>query len=247
MIIIIRIAMIFSLSITSLTSQVNTEAMRDNTNIPGAHHNLRASCSYISANSEILFINGNYRLDYNSMSQWKYFFIAKYNHAFEKSKDPFSNKGFGHVRGIYQLHPKLEIESFVQKEFNYFINLEDRELIGGGIRSNPFKKLFIGIGAMYEKEIYQNIDDTKDFIKSTNYINYKAQPADRISINNVLYYQFKIENIEHFRILWDGNIQVEGTEWLSFYINFKYRYDVSNINPNGNSYFELTNGIGIHF
>ena len=162
MIIFIRIAMIFSLSITSLTSQVNTEAMRDNTNIPGAHHNLRASCSYISANSEILFINGNYRLDYNSMSQWKYFFIAKYNHAFEKSKDPFSNKGFGHVRGIYQLHPKLEIESFVQKEFNYFINLEDRELIGGGIRSNPFKKLFIGIGAMYEKEIYQNIDDTSE-------------------------------------------------------------------------------------
>ena len=93
MIIIIRIAMIFSLSITSLTSQVNTEAMRDNTNIPGAHHNLRASCSYISANSEILFINGNYRLDYNSMSQWKYFFIAKYNHEFEKSKYPFSNKG----------------------------------------------------------------------------------------------------------------------------------------------------------
>ena len=247
MILFIRIAIILSLSITSLTSQVNTESMRDNTSIPGAHHNLRASFSYISANSEILFINGNYRLDYNSVSNWKYFFIAKYNHAFEKSKDPFSNKGFGHLRGIYQINSKLEVESFLQKEFNYFINLEDRELIGGGIRLNPFKKLFIGFGAMNEKEIYQNIEDIKNFVKSTNYINYKAQPSDRISINNVLYYQFKIENIEHFRILWDGNIQVEGTEWISFYINFKYRYDVSNINPNGNSYFELTNGIGIHF
>ena len=94
--------------------------------IPCGDWGVRCVSSRVSANSEILFINGNYRLDYNSMSQWKYFFIAKYNHAFEKSKDPFSNKGFGHVRGIYQLHPKLEIESFVQKEFNYFINLEDR-------------------------------------------------------------------------------------------------------------------------
>ena len=77
MIIFLRIAITLSLSITSLASQVNTEAMRDNTSIPGPHHNLRASCSYISANSEILFINGNYRLDYNSESNWKYFFIAK--------------------------------------------------------------------------------------------------------------------------------------------------------------------------
>ena len=37
-------------------------------------------------------------------------------------KDPFSNKGFGHLRGIYQINSKLEVESFLQKEFNYFIN-----------------------------------------------------------------------------------------------------------------------------
>ena len=242
-----KISIILPFSIAILTGQVNTESMRDNAKEPGLHHNLSASFSYISANSEILFLNGNYRIDYNSASNWHCFFITRYNHAFEKSKDPFSNKGFGHLRGIYQLNPKLEIESFLQKEFNYFINLEDREVIGGGIRLNPYKNLFIGIGAMHEKEIYQNIDKAKSFIKPTNYINYKTQPTERISIDNVLYYQCKIDKIEHFRILWDGSIRIEGSEWISFYINFKYRYDVSNINPHGNSYFELTNGIGIYF
>ena len=231
-----------------LYSQVNTEAMRDNNQrIPGIYHNLNTSFSYISANAEIFFLNGNYRLDYNSTSNWYCLFIAKYNHAFEQSKDPFSNKGFGHLRGVRPLAPNLEIEGFLQKEFNYFINLEDRVLIGGGLRFNPFNKFFIGLGAMNEKEQYQDIIEEKNFLKSTNYINHKAQPLDRITIDNVLYYQFKIDNIEHFRILWVGNMRIQGPDWLSFYINCQYRYDISNINPNGDSYFELTNGIGVHF
>ena len=32
-----------------------------------------------------------------------------------------------------------------------------------------------------------------------------------------------------------------------FHINFQYRYDVSELNPNGDSYFEITNGLGIRF
>ena len=93
----------------------------------------------------------------------------------------------------------------------------------------------------------QNIIEEKNFLKSTNYINHKVQPLDRITIDNVLYYQFKVENMEHFRILWVGNMRIQGPEWLSFYINCQYRYDISNINPKGDSYFELTNGIGVHF
>ena len=138
------------------------------------------------------------------------------------------------------------MEGFLQKEFNYFLDLENRELFGGGLRVNPFAQFFIATGAMHEKEIYQSIEE-QNFIKSSSYINYSVQPLENITIKNVLYFQFKLDALDNYRILWDGGLNFQGAEWLSFYINFNYRYDVSAINKDGSSYFEITNGLGFHF
>ena len=138
------------------------------------------------------------------------------------------------------------MESFLQKEFNYFIDLENRELIGGNVRFNPFKKFFIATGAMHEKEVYQS-EVEQNFMKSTSYINYSMQPMEKVTIENVLYYQFKLEAMNNYRILWDGTLSFQGSDWLSFYLSCKYRYDISEINPDGSSYFEITNGMGFRF
>ena len=148
---------------------------------------------------------------------------------------------------MYQFKEKIELEGFLQKEFNHFINLNNRELIGSGLRLRYTKNFLLGIGVMYENELYKNFITKNKNIKSTNYINYRITPNENISITNILYYQFKLSTIEHFRILWDGSINIKGTEWISFNINFKYRYDISNINLNGSSYFEITNGVRINF
>ena len=70
---------------------------------------------------------------------------------------------------------------------------------------------------------------------------------ENVTIENVLYYQCKLEEIDNYRILWDGELSFQGSDWLSFHINFNYRYDVSTINPAGSSYFEITNGLGFWF
>ena len=137
------------------------------------------------------------------------------------------------------------MESFLQKEFNYFIDLENRELIGGNVRFNPFKKFFIATGAMHEKEVYQS-EVEQNFMKSTSYINYLVQLMEKVTIENVLYYQFKLEAMDNYRILWDGTISFQGSDWLSFYLSCNYRYDISEINS-GSSYFEITNGLGFRF
>ena len=84
------------------------------------------SFAYISGTSEIMFLKGNYRIDYQSQSDWSGFFITKYDRAFEKSEDDFSNKGFGQLRAVKQVFPRIQVESLLQKEFNYFIALENR-------------------------------------------------------------------------------------------------------------------------
>ena len=62
-----------------------------------------------------------------------------------------------------------------------------------------------------------------------------------------MYYQFKLENPEDYRILWVGNLTLKASKGIYFHTNVLYRFDKSIINPDGDSYFEISNGLGIHF
>ena len=135
-----------------------------------------------------------------------------------------------------------DIEGFIQKESNQFIDLENRELLGGGLRINQYGNLYWGIGIMHEMEKYYNISQEQNFIKSTNYINYKVNVLEIIELQNVIYYQFKLEDPEDYRILWDGNLTIKASKGISFHINTHYRFDKS-----GDSYFEISNGFGFQF
>ena len=163
-----------------------------------------------------------------------------------KSACDFSNRGFGHLRAVRQVSSNIQVEGFLQKEFNYFIDLENRELIGGGVRFNPFKQFFIATGTMHETEVYQ-ITEQQNFMKSTSYINYSVQLMEKVTIENTIYYQFKLEAMDNYRILWDGKLSFQGSDWFSFYISYNYRYDISEINKDGSSYFEVNNGLGFRF
>ena len=79
--------------------------MRGNHEEPGLSQNMNLSFAYISGNSEIMFLRGDYRIDYTSKSDWYGFFVTKYDRAFEKSQDDFSNKGFGQLRTVKQIFP----------------------------------------------------------------------------------------------------------------------------------------------
>ena len=172
---------------------------------------------------------------------------GKYNRAFEKGKEDFSNKGFVHLRTAKPIMAQTDIEGFIQKETNHFINLENRELLGSGLRINQFEDLYWGIGIMHEKEKYNNNPQEQNFIKSTNHINYKVNILNKVDLENVMYYQFKLENPEDYRILWVGNLTIKASKGISFHTNALYRFDKSIINPDGDSYFEISNGLGFHF
>jgi len=239
-----KVIAITLLLISFVYNQVNTEAIRGNNLLPGIHHNLELDFAYISGNTEILNLNGSYRADYVSNSNWHGFFVWKYDRAFEKSKEDFTYKGFGHLRATKPIKSHIYFEGFAQKEFNHFIDLENRELAGFGFRVNQFDDLSWGLGIMGETEKYQNLPQEQNFIKSTNYLNYTIKFLEIFEIQNILYYQFKLEKLEDYRILWDGKLTILGLKGISFHINCHYRYDKSANNPN---YFEISNGLGFQF
>ena len=233
-----------SISLVSSLSwcQVNTESMRGNNQSTGMTHNMSLDFSYFSGSVEIIQLMGAYKMYYSTNSNWYGFLAARYNRAFEKDKEDFSNRAFLHLRTARPILANTDIEGFIQKENNHFIDLEDRELLGGGLRINQFGNLYWGIGIMHEMEKYNNISQEQNFIKSTNYINYQVNILEIIELQNVMYYQFKLESPEDYRILWEGNFTINASKGISFHINTNYRFDKS-----GESYFEISNGFGFQF
>ena len=218
--------------------------MRGDNQLPGVQHNMELDFAYLSGNTEIVGLNGSFRADYVSNSNWYGFFIWKYDRAFEKSKEDFTYKGFGHLRISKPFMARTDIEGFFQKEFNHFIYLENRELAGFGFRMNKFDDLSWGLGIMGETEEYQNLPQEQNFIKSTNYLNYTFKFLEIFHIQNIMYYQFKLRELDDYRILWAGKFTILGLKGVSFHINCHYRYDKNSIKPN---YFEISNGLGFQF
>jgi hypothetical protein len=230
------------LTISIIWCQVNTEAMRSDDQEPGLRHHLTMDFSYFSGNAEIIQLMGSYRMDYLLQSSWYGFLSGQYNRAFEKDQEDFSNRGFIHLRSARPVMARIDIEGFLQKEANHFINLENRELIGGGLRINQFEELYFGVGFMHEMEKYNDNPQEQNVIKSTNYINYKTNILQNAELQNVIYYQFQMEQPGDFRILWDGKLSVYTSRGISLYINTHYRFD-----KNSENYFEISNGIGFQF
>ena len=169
--------------------QVNTESMRGNNQSMGMTHNMSLDFSYFSGSLEIIQLMGAYKMSYLTNSNWYGFLAARYNRAFEKDKEDFSNRVFLHLRAARPIITQTDIEGFIQKESNHFINLEDRELLGGGLRINQVENLYWGIGIMHEMEKYNNISKEQNLIKSTNYINYQINQYQLKNFFQILIFQ----------------------------------------------------------
>ncbi len=247
-----------TLSLTSLLSaQVNTEALRREDLAPGLSTILGADLGCIAGNSNLLQLKSNLRFDYRKGGN-HFFLVTQYQRG--STDTLFINKGFAHLRGVKSLSPRLQVEGFVQREFNKFINLEDRQLAGGGVRimwlqrevsseKPPPLQLNTGIGLMWERE---RIDTTGlgtgeepvfGIIRSTNYLVVQWKVDDRLTLFSTTYYQVDPRRPSDYRILWEGSLGVTLTKRLSLTLNLDLRYDSEP--PTGIKHYdlEITNGV----
>src|SRR5690606_37656057 len=129
------------------------------------------------------------RIDYAG-SSYDFFLVG--NYEFEEANEAkVVNKGFAHLRNILSLSPIFALEFFLQKEFNQFILLEDRNIGGAGLRmdlinlfsdSSDAVEFFIGTGLMFENEKYNiPVSPETNLIRSTNYLTFKWQVNNNFS------------------------------------------------------------------
>ena len=246
-----NIILLFAISI--LYPQVNIESMRSDKSKDGSWHKVGFNFGFVSGRkSEVMNLNGAYRFDYKKSNGYSGFLVSEYNKEYEKEDggtiNIFTYKGFGHLRLTKTILEHMSFEIFIQKEFNDYIYLKDRLLFGGGLRftKKPNEKMvfYLGSGIMYERELYsESENENPKKFKSTSYLNHTFYIGENSSMVNIVYFQWDVNDFGTRRILWDGILEFPFSQAFSFTMKINYRYDLSPINPDGDNYFTISNGI----
>ena len=240
------------------SAQVNTEKFRKNSAEKGFSGNAGLEFGLNKGNSNYLSLDGNLRLDY-LINNMDFFLVSDYEYK-EGNGQKIIYQGFTHLRCDITLSEKTFLEFFTQKEFNDFISLKDRNLIGSGLRFNilnhHFKckkisvmNIYLGVGAMFENEVY-NVESrkiTKNLIRSTNYLDFYWQPDTLIKLSLVNYFQPYVLSIKNFRWLADAKLEFFISQDFSFTTHFTLRYDNLPVTKIKKYDLALTNGITVSF
>ncbi len=236
-------------------AQVNTEKLRRADSTTGAFYSAGLSLGLDRGNSEFVAAAGGLRFDYARKGNDN-FIVAQYDFK-EARKGKITNKGFLHVRSMWGMSELLTLEGFAQSEFNEFISLKNRNLIGGGTRWHPLRprgehegfgvEMYIGVGLMYEHEFYATTPDATvhDRLRSTNYLTLNAGGFGTASLQITTYFQPVLASPEDFRLSNETALVFSLSEWLTFSASLNYRYN-SRPTLNVKRYdLQLRNGIAV--
>ena len=205
---------------TILQGQVNTEAMRSEDNSDSFTNQFNMEMGYEKANTEVLELAAEYRLDYVKQKNFHSFIVINLENGYEKENDLpkniITNKGFAHLRITKDLFTNYQMEVFTQYEFNEFILLNDRYLLGSGLRiylhKNKLANTSLGIGFMAENESYDlDIENEMNLLRSTNYIKNNITLNSKIELSNTAYFQIASDDFNDYRILYDGGLDFQIT------------------------------------
>lgn len=238
-------------------AQVNTEKYRKQGISHGFYFSNAFLFGYAAGNSEYLSLKDLLRLDYVSPC-FNAFLIGSFNQK-KANEETIINKGFVHLRAVKPLDKVLTAEAFLQKEYNEFISLNDRNLVGAGLRIpivNFFSAdsisswhIFTGLGVMYEQEVYNTeaSDSTTLYFRSTNYISVNSKIDDKMAFNFVSYYQPYINDFSNFRIVMEAGLDFKIFKNLDFEVEFTYRYDNKPVTDVEKYDIYISNGLKLKF
>ncbi len=240
----------------NLYSQVNTEKFRKFYTSKGFLYNLKATFSLKAGNSEYGAVKLTGRVDHNG-KKFDQFIVADIEYK-STADEQITNKGFAHLRGMWNLARRTNLEFFLQREYDKFIDLNSRNLVGTAIKyrlvetrsskdsTNTFD-INVSTGIMYEGENYnsdpENIE--KNLARSTNFISADWLIKDKLNLTGVVYYQPAFSNFNDFRVAaW---LTFEFSVIKRFYIVFEISYKYNSRPVNDIKPFDLSIENGIRF
>tara|TARA_B100001996_G_scaffold168764_1_gene128652 strand:- start:433 stop:1173 length:741 start_codon:yes stop_codon:yes gene_type:complete len=164
------------------------------------------------------------RIDLNSKN-WNRFLILNYSRS-EKDKSINEDDTFIHLRFSRKLTTLLALEFFIQSNEKPLERIEERNLIGAGLRISPLKDLRLGVGLFDENEKRINLNE-RNTTRLNTYLNYLLKISENTSLNSLIYLQPDIEDFTEIRSLLRLNLRVKAVENFFININYEYAHDSS--------------------
>ena len=238
-------------------SIVNTEKLF-NSNENGLVVVSELSGNLISGNNDLLKMDYSLNFSYQSEKN-RLMLLASGEHIRKNKDDDISNEINGQLRYIYGFREKIKFFSFLQAQTAGSLLLNERFLLGGGVRFNLLDKKIISskeqlfkldfsCGVMQELEVLDNttLPDFEDF--TTNYtrsifsVVSVLNLSDSINLINTTYCQQYVKELSDYRIFHEMNLVFSVNARLSLALDFEYRFDSDPPSVLENSDYKTTIG-----
>jgi hypothetical protein len=197
-------------------------------------------------------INGTLTTQLKSKDLKKtYLFLGNYR-LIDSEEGNLQNSWFLHTRFNYKFNELLRLEGFLQGQYNQLLVVEQRNLVGAGLRMKWMNREnfsgYLGNSYMYEVEYSDRAGTTNYNHRNSTYLSLSyLSKSKRFSITNTVYYQPLYRNLEDYRILEQFRLDIPLAEWFSVFMIYDYYFD-SKTPLNTREYTsQLQIGIGFSF
>lgn len=228
------------------TKRIQTDSIRFVLNADFAFHHLNNDG--ISVNQ----INGTLTTQFKSKNLKKtYLFLGNYK-LIDADEDNLQNSWFLHARFNYKFNELLRFEGFLQGQYNQLLVVEQRNLIGAGLRmkwiNRKYFSAYLGNSYMYEVEYSERAGTTNYNHRNSTYLSlsYLSQ-SKRFSITNTFYYQPLYKNFEDYRILEQFRLDIPMAEWFKVFMIYDYYFDSQTPLNTKEFTSQLQIGVGFNF
>jgi hypothetical protein len=237
--------LLFTLVPSAAWGQVNAEVLRPNLFRAGLSGGLDGSLALARGNIELLDLGGAGRIQYQTLHPAtssaalpfvaQRVFLAANGRFAERSGTPFISQGFVHARWTGMWHPRLGSDLFAQYQFNEFLRLTGRAILGAGLRAELVHDatfmVWGGTGYLFEYDRISVLPGASDPPETyehrlTNYLTARlVVVADQIWIQSTTYLQPRLDQPKDYRALTELELLIKLSEALALGTTLSLLYD----------------------
>lgn len=178
-----------------------------------------------------------------------YLFLGTYKLIDSDAKN-LQNSWFLHGRFNYKMDEVWRLESFIQGQYNQLLVVEQRNLVGAGLRAKWMDKEnftgYLGNSYIYEVE-HSNKANTREYNhRNSTYLTLSYVPeSEKFSVANTFYYQPLYHDFGDYRILEQFRLDIPLSNWFRVFVIYDYYFDSKTPLKTREYTSELEIGVGI--
>jgi hypothetical protein len=180
-----------------------------------------------------------------------YLFLGNYR-LIDADEGNLQNSWFLHTRFNYKFNQLLRFEAFLQGQYNQLLVVEQRNLVGAGLRLKWMNREnfsgYLGNSYMYEVEYSDRAGTTEYNHRNSTYLSVSyLSKSKNFSVTNTVYYQPLYKNLKDYRLLEQFRLDIPLAEWFKVFTIYDYYFD-SKTPLNTREYTsQLQIGVGFSF